>query len=299
MKLIVSGSSGLIGSAICEHYDSEEHTVFKMKREKTSIKKSDLSWDPLAGNIEISKLEGSDAVVHLSGENIGSGRWTARKKIDIFDSRIKGTQLLCESLAKLVNPPKVLVSASAIGYYGNRGDELLDENSNAGKGFLADLCQKWELAAEPAAKKGIRVVYLRSGIVLSSKGGALYKMLFPFKLGLGGKLGSGLQYMSWISIDDMVGVIDHVINNESISGPINIVTPNPVTNKEFTRTLGKVISRPTIFPLPTTIGKILFGEMAEEMIFSSTRVTPKKLLSSGYQFQFPDLEEALHHVLIK
>ncbi|MFQ5605734.1 MAG: TIGR01777 family oxidoreductase [bacterium] len=223
----------------------------------------------------------------------------AETKVRIWDSRIKGTRLLCETLAQLKNPPKVLVCASAIGFYGDRGDEKLDEESDSGSGFLADLCVKWEAACEAAGKKGIRVVNLRFGLVLSAAGGALAKMLFPFKMGVGGIVGNGKQYWSWIALTDVVGAILHALVSESLSGAVNAVAPNPSTNREFTRTLGRVLKRPTILPMPALSVRLAFGEMGEELLLSSARVEPAKLTSSSFKFQFSQLEGALRDVLGK
>jgi hypothetical protein len=253
-------------------------------------------WDPAAGKIDAAALEGHDAVVHLAGENI-SQRWTAKQKSKILESRIRSTRLLVEALARLTNPPNVLVSASAIGYYGNRGDEILQEDSAAGIGFLPEVCREWEAATQPAAEAGIRVVNLRFGLILSPGGGALAKMFLPFKMGVGGVLGSGRQYWSWISIDDIIGVIHHALRNESLQGPVNAVSPNPVTNREFTKILGHVLKRPTLFPVPAFTLRLVFGEMADEMLLASARVQPAKLLNSGYDFRYPELEGALRHLL--
>jgi uncharacterized protein (TIGR01777 family) len=250
----------------------------------------------MAGTIDASALEGVDAVVHLAGENIAQ-RWTSSQKAKIRDSRIKGTQLLCETLARLSSPPKVLVSASAIGYYGDRGEQILTEDSPLGRGFLAEVCRGWEAATEPARQRGLRVVPLRFGVVLSPAGGALAKMLPPFRLGLGGMVGSGRQYMSWIALDDVVGAIQHAIVTDTLQGPTNAVAPQAVTNQEFTKTLGKALGRPTVFPLPAFAARLMFGEMADELLLASTRVQPAKLLGSGYRFRYPELEDALRHVL--
>jgi uncharacterized protein (TIGR01777 family) len=247
--------------------------------------------------VDPTHLEGLDAVVHLAGENIADGRWTDEKKRRIRESRVQGTRALCEALAQLENKPKVLVCASAIGYYGDRGETLVDENSSAGGGFLSDVCQEWEQATEPARKAGIRVVNLRIGVVLSPKGGALAKMLLPFQMGAGGNLGSGKQYMSFVALDDVVGAIYHALTTESLSGPVNAVAPNPVRNSEFTKALGKVLHRPTIAPVPAFGARLLFGEMADALLLSSTRVAPTRLLESGYKFQCPDIDSALRHVL--
>jgi uncharacterized protein (TIGR01777 family) len=297
MKVLVSGSSGLIGSAVLENLIAGGHSVIRLVRRAPG--QNEVHWDPDAGTIATALLEGLDAVVHLAGENIAQGRWTQQKKERIRDSRVKGTQILCQALARLAQPPKVLVAASAIGYYGERGDEVLTEESPPGSGFLADVCRQWEAASSPAAQSGIRVVNLRIGIVLSEKGGALAKMLLPFRLGVGGRVGSGKQYMSWIALDDVVGAINHAIANDSLSGPVNAVAPNPVTNYEFTKALGKVLERPTPFPMPAFAARLALGEMADELLLASTRVAPRRLLATGYKFLFPELEGALRHLLKK
>jgi len=247
--------------------------------------------------LDAARLEGLDAVVHLTGENIATGRWTAEKKAKIRDSRVGGTRVLCDSLAGLKQPPKVMVCASATGYYGDRGDELLTEESTSGTGFLAGVCREWEAAAKPAVQKGIRVVHLRFGMVLSGAGGALAKLLPPFRMGLGGVLGTGRQYISWIALDDLLGVIAHALTTEALQGPVNAVTPNPVTNQEFTRTLGWLLSRFTVFPIPAAAARLAFGEMADEVLLASQRVQPTRLLATGYRFRYPDLEGALRHSL--
>jgi uncharacterized protein (TIGR01777 family) len=260
---------------------------------------AEVHWQPETGSIATPGLEGLDAVVHLAGENIAAGRWTAEKKASIRDSRVQGTHLLCDALAQLVNPPKVLVSASAIGYYGDRGAEVLREDSRPGRDFLADVCRAWEAATAPAAQRGIRVVNLRFGIVLSAAGGALAKMLLPFKLGAGGIIGSGQQYMSWIALDDVVGAIHHTLITDTLHGPVNAVAPNPVTNAVFTKTLGRVLWRPTLFPLPAFVARAAFGEMADALLLASTRVEPARLKDTHYAFRYPELEGALRHVLGK
>lgn len=297
MKILLTGSHGLIGSALVPALTNAGHSVIRLLRSSKESVENEIHWDPQTSFIEQKKLEGLDAVVHLAGENIATGRWTAAKKARIRGSRINGTRLLAEALAGLSQKPGVLISASAIGFYGDRGDEVLNENSPSGSGFLAETCKTWESAAEPAQNAGIRLVYLRFGVVLSSKGGALSKMLFPFKLGVGGKVGSGNQYMSWISIYDAVNAIQHVFNTESLSGPVNIVSPQPVTNLEFTKAFGKVLFRPTIFPLPAFAARAMFGEMADELLLSSTRVVPMRLKDSNYIFQHKSIEEALRSVL--
>jgi uncharacterized protein (TIGR01777 family) len=296
MNILVTGASGLIGTALGPSLTSRGHEVTRLVRGQSPSEGKSARWDPMAGSIDASALAGVDAVVHLAGENIAE-RWTAAKKARIRDSRVKGTQLLCETLTRLPSPPKVLVSASAIGYYGDRGEETLTDDSPPGRGFLPEVCRAWEAAAEPARQQGIRVVHLRLGVVLSAAGGALAKMLPLFRLGLGGVLGSGRQYMSWIALDDVVGAIQHAIVTDALQGPTNAVAPNAVTNQEFTKTLGKVLGRPTAIPLPAFGARLMFGEMADELLLASARVQPTKLLASGYQFRYPELEDALRHVL--
>ncbi len=299
MKILVTGSTGLIGSSLVPLLIANGHAVTRLVRSKPRPDAAEIYWDPAAGTVAMNDLEGMDAVVHLAGESIAGGRWTTQKKLRIQASRVKGTSVLAEHLAPLRQPPKVIVCASAIGYYGDRGEEVLQEESAPGSGFLADTCRNWEAAAEPMVRRGIRVVHLRTGVVLSSGGGALGKMLLPFRMGLGGKVGSGRQYMSWIAMDDLLGVIQHAISNDTIRGAINAVAPNPVTNLEFTKTLGKVLSRPTIFPLPAFAARLALGEMANDLLLASARVQPARLQSSGFVFRYPELEAALRHVLGK
>lgn len=294
--IMITGSSGLIGSALVSFLTAGGHRVTRLVRSKPRTA-DEAQWNPDAGTIEASRLEGLDAVVHLAGENIGAERWTDERKARIRDSRLKGTRLLSDTLAKLPQPPRVLVSASAIGYYGDRGDQRLHEESPPGSGFLADLSRQWEAATKPAAQRGIRVVTLRTGIVLSPKGGALARMLTPFRMGIGGIIGSGKQYMSWIAIDDLIGAIVHAITTHLLHGPVNAVSPHPVTNSEFTKTLGRVLGRPTLLPLPGFAARLALGEMADELLLFSARVEPAKLLASGYRFQYPELEPALRHLL--
>jgi hypothetical protein len=256
-----------------------------------------VGWDPDARYIDAAGLEGLDAVVHLAGEPIAGGRWTALRKARIRDSRVQGTRLLCEALSHTSRPPATLVCASAIGFYGNRGDEALTETSAGGQGFLAEVCRDWEAAAEPARQKGIRVVNSRFGVILSARGGALAKMTTPFKLGLGGVVGSGRQYMSCIALDDCVAAILHGLGTDGLRGPMNVVGPIAVTNYEFTKTLGRILRRPTVIPMPAIAARLAFGEMAEELLLSSTRVEPRKLQESGFQFKHADLESALRSAL--
>ena len=298
MRILLTGSSGLIGHALLSFLTADGHKVVRLTRSQRPASSSHISWDPSAGTIQVDDLEDFDAVVHLAGESI-VGRWTPEKKARILESRAKGTRFLCESLADLRSRPIVLVSASAIGYYGDRGDQVMDEESSAGSLFLSKVAKAWEAATDAARRNGIRVVNLRIGFVLGKAGGGLATMLLPFKLGVGGRVGSGRQYMSWIAIDDVVGAISHAILSDSLRGPVNAVAPNPVTNREFTKTLGRVLWRPTIFPLPAFAARLVMGEMADDLLLASTRVKPSRLLSSGYEFRFPQLEGALRHVLGK
>lgn len=299
MKILVTGSTGLIGSALVQHLKGEGHAVTRLLRSRVSPGEKGFLWDVQSGTLYAKPLEGLDAVVHLAGENIGAGRWSLTRKAIIRDSRVRGTRLLSETLARLEQPPKVLVCASAMGFYGDRRDETLNEKSSGGTGFLPELCREWEAASEAAAAKGIRVVHLRIGLVLSAEGGALKRMLPPFKLGVAGRLGSGEQFMSWVALDDLVGVIEHAITHNSLAGPVNAATPNPVTNQEFTKTLGRVLGRPTIFPVPAFAVRLLFGEMGDALLLSSARLEPTRLTASGFMFRYPELEPALRYVLNK
>ena len=291
MKVAVTGSTGLVGSALIPLLESAGHEVVRLRRPA--------QWDPEKGTADPSAFGGVDAVVHLAGENIAGGRWTAARKERILNSRVKGTKLIAETLGNLPKPPQVLVSASAIGYYGDRGSELLREQSPPGTGFLPDVCRQWEAATDAATRKGIRVVHLRTGIVLSGKGGALRKMLLPFKLGVGGKIGSGEQYWSWISIDDHCAAILHCIQASSLHGPVNSVSPSPVTNLEFTKALGRVLGRPVIFPLPAFAARLVLGEMSDPLLLASARIEPSKLMASRFIFRHKDPEPALRYVLSK
>ena len=297
MNILISGSTGMIGTALIETLKGQNHRITRLVRSPLQSSESTVQWNPATGKLNAQEIEGCDAVVHLAGESIAASRWTEAQKAKIRDSRVQGTTLLSETLAQLAKPPKVLVCASAIGYYGNRGDTILREDSGAGTGFLADICREWESAADPAKKKGIRVVHVRTGIVLSPKGGALAKMLLPFKLGVGGIMGDGRQYWSWISLDDVIGAFQHALTNENVTGAVNAVAPRAVTNAEFTKTLGKVLSRPTIFPLPGFAARLALGEMADDLLLSSARLEPARLLATGYKFHHPELEGALHNLL--
>ena len=298
-SVLVSGASGLVGERLLPLLEARGYNAARLVREYSAVSQEDVFWDPAAGELDPDALEGVEAVVHLAGENIAAGRWNAVRKERIRESRVAGTKLLCSKLAEMPHPPKVLVCASAIGYYGDRGDESLPEDASAGEGFLPDVCREWEAASSAAEHAGIRVVRLRIGVVLSPKGGALKKMLLPFKLGAGGKMGSGRQYMSWISIDDLTRVILHCIESDALSGAVNAVTPAPVTNQEFTKTLGRVLVRPTLFPLPPFAARLALGEMADALLLASAKVEPAALKASGFEFAHSDLEEALRHLLGK
>ncbi|MBD48871.1 MAG: TIGR01777 family protein [Gemmatimonadetes bacterium] len=296
MRVAMTGATGLIGSALLSLLESNGHQVIPLRR-GSSNDRTTPSWNPLSGDLSDAAVDGVDAVVHLAGENIAGGRWTKARKARIRDSRVHGTRHLSEALARLERPPKTLIVASAIGFYGDRGEERLHEQSSAGTGFLPEVCQAWEAAAEPAVSRGIRVVQLRLGIVLTPAGGALGQMLLPFKLGLGGVLGSGQQYMSWVALDDVLTSVLHALRTESLTGPVNVVAPHAVTNKEFTKTLGRVLRRPTFFPVPGFAARLLFGEMADALLLASTYVEPRRLQSTGFVFGYPALEPALKHVI--
>lgn len=297
MRVLVSGTNGLVGMALVPTLTRSGHTVVRLVRTTPQPGQTDVPWDPTTGRIGTPALEHLDAVVHLAGENIATGRWNAAKKARIRDSRVHGTRLLCDALAQLVHPPKVLISASAIGYYGDRGAQMLRETSTPGSGFLAEVCQAWEAATAPAVARGIRVVHLRLGMILSTVGGALATMLRPFRFGLGGVVGSGQQYISWITLQDVVDVIQHGLTTDTLHGPVNAVAPEAVTNATFTHTLGAVLRRPTRFPLPAFVARALFGEMADALLLSSLRVVPAQLQASGYPFTHPDLAMALRALL--
>jgi len=291
MRILVSGSHGLVGKALISSLRSDSHEIVRLVRGKPSGA-TEIEWHPNEARLDAAALEGIDAVVHLAGESIASGRWTDEKKRAIRDSRVKGTGLLSDALTRLSRPPSVFVSASAIGYYGNRGDELLTEKSESGDDFLANVCVEWENATIPAIEKGIRTVHARFGIILDAKEGALGKMLTPFRMGIGGRIGDGKQWMSWIDIDDVVSGLKFVIES-SVAGPVNFVAPNPVTNAEFTKTLGRVLSKPTFFPVPAFGARLAFGEMGDALLLSSQRVKPGVL----QDFAYPTLDSALRHLL--
>lgn len=294
MKILVSGSSGLVGSALVPVLTKEGHEVIRLVRTRSA---GAAFWDPAAGLLDLGGQSGLDAVVHLAGENIAAGRWTTARKERIRASRVRGTRFLAETLAGLAQRPRVFACASAIGFYGDRGEEVLDEASPAGQGFLAEVCRDWEAAAEPARQAGVRVVHLRFGVILSPLGGALAKMLLPFRLGLGGRIGSGRQYLSWIALADALRAIHHALLREEVLGPVNVVAPNPASNRDFTKTLARVLWRPAFFPMPAWAARLAFGEMADELLLASARVLPRRLQETGFRFDHPDLEEALRHLL--
>jgi uncharacterized protein len=299
MIIAVTGSTGMVGSALVPALERDGHLVRRMVRREVRHAEREIHWDPAAGRIDSQELNGVDSVVHLAGEGIAEHRWSDDFKRKILESRRQGTGLLCTALAGLDMKPSVLVSASATGYYGNRGDETVDESSPSGSGFLAEVCREWEAATQSARDAGIRVVNLRIGPVLSAEGGALAKMLPPFRAGLGGVVGSGKQYLSWIALDDLAAVIQFALKTAQLSGPVNAVTPGAVTNFEFTKTLGKVLGRPTIFPMPAFAARLAFGEMADEMLLGGVRVEPRALTAAGFEFAYPQLEPALRHLLVK
>ena len=299
MDVAITGSTGLIGTELTVALTKAGHRVVRVVRSQPAGGDM-VHWDPQAGVMDAGGLEGVGAVVHLAGESIGSSRWTDAQKTRIRESRVKGTSLLAQTLAKLSHPPAVLVSGSGINVYGDRGDEILTEASPPGTGFLADVCRDWEAATAPAEQADIRVAHLRSGFVLSARGGGFKKMLRPFRLGLGGKMGSGRQWMSWISIDDEVGAIVHLLGEGAPAGPVNATAPNPVTNADLTSALGRALRRPTVAPVPKPALRLLLGgEMAEELLLASMRVLPTRLLDSGYTFTDPDLGPALQGILAR
>lgn len=297
MKIAITGASGLIGRALSSSLRSSGHTVVPVVRRPVTDGSAVITWNPATGTIDAAGFEGIDAVVHLAGAGIGDKRWSESYKREILESRTKGTDLLARTLASLDSPPSVMVSGSAIGFYGDTGDDAVDESAPAGKDFLATVCVEWEEAAAPAVEAGIRVPFLRTGIVLSRDGGALAKMLPLFRFGLGGRMGSGRQWWSWISMDDEIGAIRWLLDHD-ISGPVDATAPNPVTNRDFTKALGAAMHRPTCAPVPSFGPKILLGsELADALLFTSARVIPGVLSSSGYQFLHPTIDRALEAVL--
>ena len=297
MRVLITGASGLIGAALVPLLEAGGHTVARLVRSRERTGDESYFWDPQAGVLDEAALRDADAVVHLAGETV-AGRWTGAKKRRIHDSRVLGTRLLSDAIAAIDPRPEIFICASAVGIYGDRGDEELTEASPRGSGFLADVVDEWEAATEPAAQAGVRVVNVRSGVVLSRDGGALASQLLPFRLGLGGPLGGGRHFMSWISIEDEAAAIEHALVSGELSGPVNLVAPNPVTNRKFAKTLGRVLHRPAVLPTPLLPLRLAFGtEFVEEVLLASARVMPAHLLASGYRFRDPELEPALRNLL--
>ncbi|MFV2006658.1 MAG: TIGR01777 family oxidoreductase [Longimicrobiales bacterium] len=297
LTVAVTGASGLVGSALVHMLTTAGHKVLQLVRRPPGPHDDLVQWDPETGEIDGRKLEGIDALVHLAGESIAGERWSESKKKRILESRVKGTELLARTISRLGSKPKVMISGSAVGYYGNRGNEIITEGSKPGKSFLAGVCRQWEGATRQAERSGIRVVHLRTGMVLSPGGGALGTMLLPFKVGIGGRLGSGEQYISWIDADDLLGLINHAICEESVSGALNASAPYPVPNATFADVLGRVLRRPTVIPVPGLAIRALFGEMGQELLLHGQRVLPRKAESTGYEFLFPGLEDSLRFQL--
>ncbi|HYN84355.1 MAG TPA: TIGR01777 family oxidoreductase [Pyrinomonadaceae bacterium] len=301
MRIIVTGSTGLVGSALVRSLLAKGHEVTRLVRRASQGQSADGTraalWNPDAGTIDASALEGHDAAVHLAGEPIAEGRWTDEKKRRIRESRAKGTRLIAETLARLERKPQVLVSASAVGFYGNRGGDVLREESASGEDFLSEVCREWETSTLAASEAGIRVVHARIGVVLAREGGALQKMLTPFKLGVGGVIGSGEQYMSWVDLEDLVRAVEFAVENSTLRGPVNVVAPRPVTNAEFTKTLGSVLGRPTFLSVPAFAARLAFGELADATLLTSQRAEPARLTAAGFEFKYPDLEASLRHAV--
>jgi hypothetical protein len=291
MKIAIAGASGLVGSALIPALAGDDTAITRLVRH--APKPGEIEWHPNQDQVSAQSLEDFDVIINLAGENLAGGRWTDELKRKIRDSRVSGTHLLSEAIAKMKVKPRVFVCASATGIYGDRDDEVLDEQSESGGGFLAGVCREWEMACEPATKAGVRVVNLRLGPVLAREGGMLAKLLTPFKMGMGGKVGTGKQYISWVALEDAVSAIKLAINDQAVHGPLNVVSPNPVTNEEFTKTLGHVLNRPTALAMPAFAARLAFGEMADEMLLVSQRVMPKRLVAAGFQFRFPELEGAM------
>jgi len=296
VKILITGSSGLIGTSLLRSLKTSGNTILSLSRTPGT---DGFKWDPAKGEIDLPDNVNVDAVIHLAGENIARARWSKAQKELILDSRLKGTRLLVDSIIRLQPRPKTLISASGIGIYGDRHDVLLDEDDQLGEGFLVNVAQEWEAVTSVALESGMRVANLRMGVVMDKEGGVLKRLLPLFKYGFGAVLGSGNQYMSWITIDDVVKATEYILNNENIKGPVNMVAPNPVTNKEFTKELGIVLQRPTILKIPSWAIQALYGEMGKELLLTSTRALPHRLKSSGFDFQFPYLREGLRHILGK
>jgi hypothetical protein len=292
MRIAVSGASGLLGQPLCAYLSTAGHTVLRLVR-RPSTDPAEITWDPRAGTVDLAKLQGVDAVIHLAGENVGEGRWTAERKVELMASRVQGTRTLATALAQLNPKPKVLISASASGFYGDSGDAECDESSPAGQLYLADICKAWEEAAQPAREAGIRVVHPRIGAVVSARGGMLGKLLLPFKLGGGGPVGSGRQYLPWIAIEDVLGALEWLLHRQDAAGPVNLVAPQQIRQGEFAQALGKVLHRPAVVPLPALAVKLMFGQMGQEVLLAGQRVAPRRLQELGFAWEYPQIEGAL------
>lgn len=298
-RILIAGASGLIGSHLTSHLRAAGHEVAQLVRRAPAAGRAEIFWNPAAAQLDPAALRDIDIAINLAGEGIADHNWTAQRKLSIAASRVDSTRLLAETIARLDPRPRVLIQASAVGYYGNRGDEALDESSPPGRGFLPEVCQQWEAAAQSAAAAGIRVVWLRIGLVLARGGGALAKMLTPFSMGAGGRIGDGRQYMSWIALADLLRVFDFALAADSLSGPVNATSPNPVTNAEFTHALGHALHRPTFMHVPAFAIKLALGEMGERLLLEGARVLPRKLLAAGFTFNHPTLEDALRYELAR
>jgi len=296
MKVLVSGASGLVGRALIPALEDDGHAVLRLVRHPVRDPGEEMQWNPYADRIDESSLPPFDAVIHLSGESI-TGRWNKAKKRAIYDSRIRTTAYLAECMERMERPPAVWLCASAIGFYGDRGDEVLDEDAQPGSTYLASVCEDWEKATKPATDRGVRVVNMRLGVVLAKEGGTLPLMMRPFKMGVGGIIGNGKQYLSWITLDDLIAAILFALSNDSLSGPVNFVAPQPATNRDFTNAMGNTLKRPTLFRTPGFALRAALGEMAKELVLASTRVVPQKLSDAGFQFEQPDISGALDSLL--
>jgi uncharacterized protein len=297
MRILMSGASGLVGTALASSLTSGGHAVVRLSRSTGTIRTGDVYWNPISGELDSAAAEGADAMVHLAGASIADGRWTKERKALLWSSRVDATRGLVRALANLKRKPHVFIAASAIGYYGSRGEEILTESSAPGTNFLANVVREWEAAEREAERAPLRTVILRFGVILSKMGGALPRMLVPFRLGVGGRLGSGRQWMSWITLDDVVALVQYALVHEELSGIVNAVAPAPVRNSEFTATLGRLMHRPTIFPVPGFVLRVALGEMADALLLASQRVLPERLSRAGYRFRQATLEEGLRSVL--
>lgn len=299
MKILISGASGLVGTAATTALRADGHDVAHFVRPGRTAASGDVPWDPMSARVDLAPMEGADAILHLSGASIGDGRWTDNRRRILRSSRLGSTRVLVDAIAKLQRKPRVFLAASAIGYYGNRGDEVLTETSSNGHDFLAQLTRDWEAESLRGREIGVRTVLLRFGVILSTRGGALPKMLAPFKFGLGGKLGNGRQWISWVALEDVVGAIQMALTDERFAGAVNIVAPKPVQNANFTRGLASAVRRPAIFPAPAFMLRLALGEMANELLLTSQRVKPEKLLVAGFQFRYENLESALRAIVVE